>query len=87
MRKKLRTGLVFVGMAAMLAGCGQSAATATTAASCSGNAATATTADNLSGAITQYGALVTNVITQYSSVLGGNYVSGISITANGIYVI
>ena len=32
MRKKFRTGLVFVGMAAMLAGCGQKAATATTAA-------------------------------------------------------
>ncbi|MBQ2022973.1 MAG: lipoprotein, partial [Lachnospiraceae bacterium] len=32
MRKKLRTGLVFVGLAAMLAGCGQKAATATTAA-------------------------------------------------------
>ncbi|MBE5971137.1 MAG: carbohydrate-binding domain-containing protein [Lachnoclostridium sp.] len=32
MRKKFRTGLVFVGMATMLAGCGQNAATATTAA-------------------------------------------------------
>jgi len=32
MRKKFRTGLVFVGMAAMLAGCGQNAATATAAA-------------------------------------------------------
>ena len=32
MRKKFRTGLVFVGMAAMLAGCGQNAATTTTAA-------------------------------------------------------
>ena len=32
MRKTFRTGLVFAGMAAMLAGCGQGAATATTAA-------------------------------------------------------
>ena len=40
MRKNIRTGLVFAGMAVMLAGCGQNAATATTAAATGTEAAT-----------------------------------------------
>lgn len=42
------------------------------------SAETATTAEILDGTNTQYGQLVTYVTTQYSSVLGGNYVSSIT---------
>ena len=48
MRKKLRTGLVFVGMAAMLAGCGQSTSTATTAAAAAESAVETTKAEESS---------------------------------------
>ena len=61
------------------ASCTGNAATATTAAACTGNAATATTAANLSGSGQEYGQLVTYVQTQYSSAIGGNYVSSITL--------
>ncbi|MBR5267490.1 MAG: carbohydrate-binding domain-containing protein [Lachnospiraceae bacterium] len=61
MRKKLRTGLVFVGMAAMLAGCGQSAATATTAVA-------AATTESATEAATE---AAETVVTQEAAVIEG----------------
>ena len=68
------------------ASCTGNAATATTAAACTGNAATATTASSLAGSTAVNGQLVLYVQSQYSSVLGGNYVSGITLSGSGNFI-